>query len=92
MFLREACGVRGAQCRLQSGAPEQWEGSEGGPTLTPAFAMTLPPKPAQLGPPDSPGENRTQAGGQGGRRKQESAEGPLGSWGTTGKPQSSWLS
>lgn len=56
MFLREAPlrGVRGAQCGLQSGASEQWGNPEGGPTLTPALAVTLPPEPAQLGPLDAP--------------------------------------
>lgn len=83
--------MRSAHCRLQSGAPEQWEDPEGGPTLTPAFAVTLPPEPAQLGPPDSPGENRTQARGQGGGCKQESAGDSPGSWGTTRRPQDTWL-
>lgn len=87
-------GMWGEECSLQTpirAPPEQWEDPEGGPTLTPAFAVTLPPEPAQLGPPDSPGENRTQDQGQGGGCKQESAGGSPGSWGTSRRPQDTWL-
>lgn len=64
-FLKEACEVRGPQCTSSQGPQNNRKTQQVDPrqVLTPTFAVTLPPEPAQLGPSDSPGKNHTQAAG-----------------------------
>lgn len=63
-FLKEASEVREPQCNSSQGPQNNRKTQQVDPrqALTPAFAVTLLPQPAQLGPPDSPGKNHTQAG------------------------------